>query len=134
MIIMKHKQKVYKISMSDNQRKMLQRNRKRNHTLRQVSIHVYAPFKEELTIDLYNYNIIIFLLFSEFADQPCQYHNAIFPPVGTDYFVLECYGPGIPTVTLYKTNFPMPRLIYVLQNNTLLRVSCNNFYTFVLEV
>nr|XP_033186766.1 dipeptidyl aminopeptidase-like protein 6 isoform X3 [Bombus vancouverensis nearcticus] len=57
----------------------------------------------------------------EFTDQPCQYHNAIFPLVGTDYFVLECYGPGIPTVTLYKTNFPMPRLIYVLQNNTLLR-------------
>lgn len=57
----------------------------------------------------------------KFTDQPCQYHNAIFPPIGTDYFVLECYGPGIPTVTLYKTDFPMPHLIYVLQNNTLLR-------------
>ncbi|KOX79483.1 Inactive dipeptidyl peptidase 10 [Melipona quadrifasciata] len=60
-----------------------------------------------------------------FTDQPCQYHNVIFPPVGTDYFVLECYGPGIPTVTLYKTNFPMPYLIYVLQNNTLLRERVN---------
>ncbi|CAK9813213.1 Inactive dipeptidyl peptidase 10 [Anthophora plagiata] len=57
----------------------------------------------------------------KFTDQPCQYHNAIFPTVGTDYFILECYGPSIPTVTLYKTKFPMPRLIYVLQNNTLLR-------------
>ncbi|XP_076391296.1 dipeptidyl peptidase 10 isoform X3 [Megachile rotundata] len=57
----------------------------------------------------------------KFTDLPCQYHNAIFPPVGTDYFVLECYGPSIPTVSLYKTDFPMPRPIYVLQNNTLLR-------------
>ncbi|XP_076766360.1 dipeptidyl peptidase 10 isoform X1 [Xylocopa sonorina] len=57
----------------------------------------------------------------KFTDQPCQYHNVIFPSVGTDYFVLECYGPGIPTVTLYATEFPMPHLIYVLQNNTLLR-------------
>ncbi|CAD1480538.1 unnamed protein product, partial [Heterotrigona itama] len=61
----------------------------------------------------------------KFTDQPCQYHNVIFPPIGTDYFVLECYGPGIPTVTLYKTNFPMPYLIYVLQNNTLLRERVN---------
>lgn len=86
-------------------------------------------------IDLYNKEMyMVFLLFSEFTDQPCQYHNVIFPPVGTDYFVLECYGPGIPTVTLYKTNFPMPYLIYVLQNNTLLRVSYNSFYISVIVV
>ncbi|XP_017888921.1 inactive dipeptidyl peptidase 10 isoform X3 [Ceratina calcarata] len=56
-----------------------------------------------------------------FTDQPCQYHKAIFPPDATDYFVLECYGPGIPTVAIYKTEFPRPRLIYLLQNNTALR-------------
>ncbi|XP_050457297.1 inactive dipeptidyl peptidase 10 isoform X1 [Cataglyphis hispanica] len=55
------------------------------------------------------------------GDPPCQYHNAIFPSKGLDYFVLECLGPGIPTVALYKTEMPMPRLIMILQNNTLLR-------------
>ncbi|CAL1688983.1 unnamed protein product [Lasius platythorax] len=55
------------------------------------------------------------------GDPPCQYHNAIFPPASYEYFVLECLGPGIPTVALYKTETPAPRLITILQNNTLLR-------------
>ncbi|XP_053979176.1 inactive dipeptidyl peptidase 10 isoform X1 [Hylaeus volcanicus] len=57
----------------------------------------------------------------KFTEEPCQYHNVIFPPGSTSYFVLECYGPDIPTVALYKTEFPMRRPIYILQNNTLLR-------------
>ncbi|KZC11531.1 Seprase, partial [Dufourea novaeangliae] len=61
-----------------------------------------------------------------FMEEPCQYHNAIFPRGSTNYFVLECYGPSIPTVSLYKTELPMPRLIYVLQNNTQLRERVGN--------
>lgn len=57
----------------------------------------------------------------KYTEQPCQYHNAIFPPIGINYFVLECYGPSIPTVALYKTELPLPRLVYSLQNNTILR-------------
>ncbi|XP_025073076.1 inactive dipeptidyl peptidase 10 isoform X3 [Pogonomyrmex barbatus] len=55
------------------------------------------------------------------GDPPCQYHNVIFPSDGFEYFVLECLGPGIPTVSLYKMEMSMPRLIATLQNNTLLR-------------
>ncbi|XP_046609663.1 dipeptidyl peptidase 4 isoform X3 [Neodiprion virginianus] len=52
--------------------------------------------------------------------ETCQYHNAVFSP-GLDYFVLECLGPSIPTVALYKTTLPDPRFIGLLQNNTELR-------------
>ncbi|XP_031781450.1 venom dipeptidyl peptidase 4 [Nasonia vitripennis] len=52
--------------------------------------------------------------------ETCQYFNAIFSP-NLDYFVLECLGPGIPTVALYKTETPMPRFLTLLQNNTLLK-------------
>lgn len=62
-------------------------------------------------------------LLAENVDPPCQYHNAIFPPDGLEYFVLECLGPGVPIVSLYKTEMPAPRLITMLQSNTLLRVS-----------
>ncbi|XP_011268255.1 venom dipeptidyl peptidase 4 isoform X2 [Camponotus floridanus] len=55
------------------------------------------------------------------VEPPCQYHNVIFPPESFEYFVLECLGPGIPTVALYKMEMPKPRLITILQNNTLLR-------------
>ncbi|KAL2733680.1 inactive dipeptidyl peptidase 10-like isoform X1 [Vespula squamosa] len=58
---------------------------------------------------------------SNSEEPPCQYHHAIFPSYGLDYFVLECLGPGIPTISLYKTETPMPRLLSVLQNNTVLR-------------
>ncbi|XP_043277514.1 inactive dipeptidyl peptidase 10 isoform X2 [Venturia canescens] len=54
------------------------------------------------------------------AVETCQYHNAIFSP-SLEYFVLECLGPGVPTVALYKTELPAPRFISLLQNNTLLR-------------
>lgn len=54
--------------------------------------------------------------------ETCQYHNAVFSP-GLDYFILECLGPSIPTVALYKTALPEPRFIGLLQNNTALRVS-----------
>ncbi|KAF7993846.1 hypothetical protein HCN44_011115 [Aphidius gifuensis] len=49
--------------------------------------------------------------------QACQYHAASFP-VGLEFFVLECLGPGVPTVSLWKTESPQPRFIAVLQNNT----------------
>ncbi|XP_012217844.1 inactive dipeptidyl peptidase 10 isoform X2 [Linepithema humile] len=58
---------------------------------------------------------------SRSGEPPCQYHNAIFPSTGLEYFILECLGPGVPTVALYKTEMPTPRLIGILQNNTLLR-------------
>lgn len=69
------------------------------------------------------YSASIRFVLLENGDPPCQYHNAIFPPASYEYFVLECLGPGIPTVALYKTEMPAPRLITILQNNTLLRVS-----------
>ncbi|KAK7872130.1 hypothetical protein R5R35_005205 [Gryllus longicercus] len=34
--------------------------------------------------------------------RPCLYHNAIFSP-GLNYLVLECLGPGVPTVQLLAT-------------------------------
>ncbi|XP_034933763.1 inactive dipeptidyl peptidase 10 [Chelonus insularis] len=52
--------------------------------------------------------------------ETCSYHNAIFSP-GLDYFILECLGPGVPTVSLYKTETPKPRFIRLLQNNTALK-------------
>lgn len=61
-------------------------------------------------------------VFLESGDPPCQYHNAIFPSADFEYFILECLGPGIPTVSLYKMEMSVPRLIATLQNNTLLRV------------
>ncbi|EFN79886.1 putative dipeptidyl aminopeptidase C2E11.08 isoform X2 [Harpegnathos saltator] len=63
---------------------------------------------------------------SKDGEPPCQYHNAIFPPDGLEYFVLECLGPGVPTVSLYKTEMPAPRLISMLQNNTVLRKRVGN--------
>ena len=52
----------------------------------------------------------------------CQYHSAIFSP-SYEYFVLECRGPGIPSVSLYKTEMPAPRFISLLQNNSIIHVS-----------
>lgn len=54
--------------------------------------------------------------------QVCQYHSASFP-VGLEFFVLECLGPGVPTVSLWKTELPQPRFIAILQNNTELQAS-----------
>lgn len=54
-------------------------------------------------------------------EKPCLYHNAVFSPIVSSYFVLECLGPGIPTSALYKATLPMPKLIYYLQNNTALK-------------
>lgn len=53
-------------------------------------------------------------------EQPCLFHNAVFSP-NAAYYVLECLGPGIPTNSLYKASVPKPRMLMVLQNNTLLR-------------
>lgn len=49
----------------------------------------------------------------------CQYHSAIFSP-SYEYFILECHGPCIPSVSLYKTEMPAPRFIALLQNNSLI--------------
>lgn len=37
------------------------------------------------------------------------------------FYVLECLGPTIPSSALFKTNIPTPKLLLVLQNNTVLR-------------
>ncbi|XP_063218410.1 dipeptidyl aminopeptidase-like protein 6 [Bacillus rossius redtenbacheri] len=52
--------------------------------------------------------------------RPCQYHNAAFSP-GLRYYVLECLGPGVPTVRLYEARggrASPPRLVAALQNNS----------------
>lgn len=65
--------------------------------------------------------------------KPCTYHNVLFSTTMA-YFLLECLGPGIPTVTLFATHdqndsnvtmgtVPLPRALLVLQNNTKLYVS-----------
>lgn len=67
--------------------------------------------------------------------KPCTYHDVLFS-TNMAYFLLECLGPGIPTVTLYATNnkhvnissdssiiIPIPKPLMVLQNNTKLYVS-----------
>ncbi|KAI7815344.1 DPP10, partial [Rhyzopertha dominica] len=54
------------------------------------------------------------------VDPPCLYHDAWFSKY-SDYFILECLGPGIPTVSLYKSAMPKPKLLAVIQNNTRLR-------------
>ncbi|KAJ8870518.1 hypothetical protein PR048_029541 [Dryococelus australis] len=51
----------------------------------------------------------------ELLVRPCQYHNVVFSP-GLRYYVLECLGPGVPTVRLYATRGL--RLLATLQNNT----------------
>lgn len=84
----------------------------------------------------------MFFQFSDTYNDPepfyktCTYHNVLFS-TNMAYFLLECLGPGIPTVTLYATRnknkhdnetvkkdsdlTPIPLL--VLQNNTKLYVS-----------
>lgn len=69
-------------------------------------------------------------VFLESGDPPCQYHNAIFPSADFEYFVLECLGPGVPTVALYKMEMSTPRLLATLQNNTSLRVCYKLRYKF----
>ncbi|XP_054275243.1 inactive dipeptidyl peptidase 10-like [Macrosteles quadrilineatus] len=59
--------------------------------------------------------------------RPCTYHNIYFSP-GLQYYIDECLGPGIPTVTLYttygkNTSAPaieniQPQLLATLQNNS----------------
>ncbi|XP_014241901.1 inactive dipeptidyl peptidase 10 [Cimex lectularius] len=65
----------------------------------------------------------------------CLYHNAIFSPNST-YYVLECLGPGIPTVWLYKTD---TGCIMNLQNNSRLydrvsKVALPQVRTFPVEI
>ncbi|XP_039298265.1 dipeptidyl aminopeptidase-like protein 6 [Nilaparvata lugens] len=67
--------------------------------------------------------------------RPCTYHNAYFSR-SLAYFVLECLGPGIPTVTLYST---YGGGIATLQNNTKLhervsKVALTQVKTFPVEI
>ncbi|KAL0116963.1 hypothetical protein PUN28_010084 [Cardiocondyla obscurior] len=92
----------------------------RNEWHDQHEIHIdnkeHRPAKEVSKKDrLKNKNVL------KTGDPPCQYHNAIFPSADFEYFILECLGPGIPTVALYKMEMSLPRLVTTLQNNTLLR-------------
>lgn len=101
--------------------------------------------------DVSKINLCVFLVC--FADtyndpeplyKPCTYHNVMFS-TNMAYFLLECLGPGIPTVTLYATNnrhinissnttlpIPIPKPLLVLQNNTKLYVSYS-FSSFDIE-
>ncbi|XP_022916114.1 inactive dipeptidyl peptidase 10 isoform X2 [Onthophagus taurus] len=54
-------------------------------------------------------------------ERPCLFHNAIFNPISSSHYVLECLGPGVPTSSLYQATIPTPKLLMVLQNNSLLR-------------
>jgi len=49
---------------------------------------------------------------------PCLYCKVTFSP-NNQYFVRECLGPGVPTVTLHSA--PLGRLLFVLDNNTALK-------------
>lgn len=56
---------------------------------------------------------------------PCLYHKVVFPPGSSDYALIECLGPGIPTSSIYKIS-PEPiqkplQIVKFLQNNTRLR-------------
>ncbi|KAI4468726.1 protease family s9bc dipeptidyl-peptidase iv-related [Holotrichia oblita] len=55
------------------------------------------------------------------TEPPCLYHNAIFSPITATYYILECLGPGIPMSSLYRASIPTPKLLLVMQNNSLLR-------------
>lgn len=63
---------------------------------------------------------------------PCLYHDAIFPSEPSDYALIECLGPDIPSSAIYKIypdeNENPLQLINWIQNNTRLRVSLNNMY------
>ncbi|VEN54444.1 unnamed protein product, partial [Callosobruchus maculatus] len=53
-------------------------------------------------------------------EPPCLYHNALFSP-NSQHYVLECLGPGVPTVSLWKASMPRPRHLLWMQNNTAVR-------------
>ncbi|XP_058799577.1 inactive dipeptidyl peptidase 10 isoform X3 [Phymastichus coffea] len=55
----------------------------------------------------------------------CQYYSAIFSP-NLEYFILQCLGPGIPTVSLYKTELSMPRFMADFQKNIILKEKLDN--------
>lgn len=73
------------------------------------------------------------------VDEPlyrsCLYHNVIFSP-NSAYYILECLGPGLPTVSLYKADGSH---LTTLQNNTKLydkisKVALPQVKTFPVEI
>lgn len=82
-------------------------------------LNIYL-FEKKLFFVIFKINSLIKKFIPE-NEESCQYHSASFSP-GYEYFILECLGPSIPTVSLYKTQSPLPRFISLLQNNTALRV------------
>ncbi|XP_014233663.1 dipeptidyl aminopeptidase-like protein 6 [Trichogramma pretiosum] len=59
------------------------------------------------------------------AVRTCQYYNTIFSP-NLHYFVLECLGPGVPLVALYRTELPKPRFLLMLESNSELEEKMSN--------
>lgn len=59
--------------------------------------------------------------------RPCLYHDAIFPPDQSEYALIECLGPDVPSSAIYRIyadeNENPLQLVYWVQNNTKLRVS-----------
>lgn len=57
----------------------------------------------------------------------CLYHDAFFPPDQSEYALIECLGPDVPSSAIYRIypdehENPL-QLVYWVQNNTRLRVS-----------
>lgn len=57
----------------------------------------------------------------------CLYHDAFFPPEQSEYALIECLGPDVPSSAIYRIypdehENPL-QLVYWVQNNTKLRVS-----------
>ncbi|XP_014215068.1 inactive dipeptidyl peptidase 10-like [Copidosoma floridanum] len=53
-------------------------------------------------------------------EEKCQYFDAIFSP-RLEYFILQCLGPTIPSVSVFKASLPVPHFHILLQNNTILK-------------
>lgn len=64
---------------------------------------------------------------SKIGKQPCLYHDAHFPPEQSEYLLIECMGPDVPSSAIYRVypdeNENPLQLVYWVQNNTKLRVS-----------
>lgn len=59
------------------------------------------------------------------APPPCLFHDVKFATGPTDYLLLECLGPGVPSSAIYKINHETPdrplQFLYAIRNNTKIR-------------
>lgn len=56
---------------------------------------------------------------------PCLYHNVQFATTPTDYLLIECLGPGVPSSAIYRINAEFAerplQFIIAIRNNTKIR-------------